>query len=88
MGFWCVIVITADPKSFENEDVLYIFCTLAQNNKVNLKGKVSTAARPGGGHRHCEDAALLLCWLCAHSPHLQTIQRAPAPNVRGWGHHQ
>lgn len=49
MGFWCVIVITADLKSFENEDVLYIFCTLAQNNKVNLKGKVSTAVRPGEG---------------------------------------
>lgn len=40
MGFWRVIVITADLKSFENEDVLCISRTSAQNNKVNLKGKV------------------------------------------------
>lgn len=40
LGFWRIIVITADLKSFENEDVLCISRISAQNNKVNLKGKV------------------------------------------------
>lgn len=67
VGFWCIIVITADLKSFENDDVLDIFCTLAQNNKVNLKGKVSTAVRPGEGTPLRGRSSAPLLALCSQS---------------------